>query len=620
MNIGERVGDYEIVRVLGAGGMGQVYQVRNVISERVEAMKILLPNMGSDPDLANRFLREIQVQAAMDHPNIARLYTAQQIGSQLVMFMEFVEGTSIEQLLESGPMGLGMAVNTALQVLDALAYAHAHGVVHRDIKPANIMRTPLGTVKLMDFGIARAKADRRLTQTGRTVGSLYYMSPEQIRGSEPDPRSDLYSVGISLYEMVTGKKPFQGDSDYSIMAAHLQETPVAPAEIVSSVPSGLSDIILAALAKDPTARFQNAGAFHKALSDFSKAMSDATQHVDTGSVAHLGVSTPPPLPDAPPPLPQAPATPPPPPSTPVAPSEPVYQAPSMPAPPPPTAGAPSAPGYQARAMPMSLPPPPVSGGSSRGGMVALAAFGVVAILGVAAWQGLKYMSRGEASQPAPAPPSVSGTPPVPVAQPAAPSGASDAASPRATPAGSTPPGGGAAGGLVPPSRPSASGQSPSGAIAPPGPVASRAQKAQTPKTTAIPQPVPAAPAAVTPVTRPAQASPPAVAEPSPSPARPSPAHAEPPRANAAQLNDLRKQYNLLAIRAGTVKSGLDSLKAQMARQGLGLRSDMVETENRMDYLMKEAMDSIRSGDAEGAKNNLDMAEQAVESLEKFLGR
>jgi serine/threonine protein kinase len=119
------------------------------------------------------------------------------------------------------------------QVLDALAYAHARGVVHRDIKPANIMRTPAGTVKLMDFGIARMQADRQLTKTGTTVGSLFYMSPEQINGGQPDSRSDLYSLGVTLYEMVTGRRPFGGDSDYSIMAAHLQKAPVAPMEIVA---------------------------------------------------------------------------------------------------------------------------------------------------------------------------------------------------------------------------------------------------------------------------------------------------------------------------------------------------------------------------------------------------
>ena len=265
MNIGERVGDYEIIEILGAGGMGQVYKVRNVVSERIEAMKVLLPNLESDPGLADRFLREIKTQAALDHPNIAKLNTAMRVGNQLVMIMEFVEGTSVAQLLERGGIPASASVSYASQVLDALAYAHKQGVVHRDIKPANIMVTPSGVAKLMDFGIARMKADQRMTQTGGAVGSLLYMSPEQIKGTEPDGRSDIYSLGITLYEMVTGRRPFTADSDFQLMSAHLMQAPVAPIEIIPGVPSDLNDIILMAIAKEPGQRFQSAEAFRGAL-------------------------------------------------------------------------------------------------------------------------------------------------------------------------------------------------------------------------------------------------------------------------------------------------------------------------------------------------------------------
>ena len=264
--VGETVGDYQIAAILGAGGMGRVYKVRNLISDRVEAMKVLLPNLESEPELVDRFLREIKVQASLDHPNIAALHTAQRVGNQLLMFMEFVEGESLESLLQRGPLPAAYGVNYIGQVAAALAYAHARGVIHRDIKPANMMLTPDGTVKLMDFGIAKAAADRRLTQTGHTVGSLYYMSPEQINGAQNlDARSDLYSLGVALYELVTGRRPFQGDSDYSIMAAHLQSTPVPPIQIDPNVPAPLNQIILTAIAKDPAQRFQSADAFHAAL-------------------------------------------------------------------------------------------------------------------------------------------------------------------------------------------------------------------------------------------------------------------------------------------------------------------------------------------------------------------
>src|SRR5579884_951902 len=266
LDIGATIGDYQIVGVLGAGGMGKVYKVRNVISDRIEAMKVLLPNLDSDRDLADRFVREIKVQASLDHPNIAGLHTAQRAENQLLMIMEYVEGSTIDTLMKNGRIPVREGVNYISQVLSALAYAHARGVIHRDIKPSNMMLTPEGVVKLMDFGIAKMTADHKLTQTGRTVGSLFYMSPEQIRGdTNLDARSDLYSVGISLYEIVTGRRPFAGDSDYSIMAAHLQQAPMPPVQLDPSLPPALNDVILMSIAKDPAQRFQSADAFRNAL-------------------------------------------------------------------------------------------------------------------------------------------------------------------------------------------------------------------------------------------------------------------------------------------------------------------------------------------------------------------
>jgi serine/threonine-protein kinase len=264
--IGSRVGDYEVLEVLGAGGMGRVYKVRNVISDRVEAMKVLLPDLEGDAELADRFMREIKVQASLDHPNIAALHTALRLDNQLLMLMEYVEGVTIETVLGSGRLPIDKAIDYTAQVLSALSYAHARGVVHRDLKPGNMIITPSGVVKLMDFGIAKMAADRKLTQVGSTVGSLYYMSPEQIKGAvDLDPRSDLYSLGISLYEMVTGARPFQGDSEYSIMAAHLETNPRPPIQLDPNLPAALSEIILMALEKDPAQRFQTADAFRAAL-------------------------------------------------------------------------------------------------------------------------------------------------------------------------------------------------------------------------------------------------------------------------------------------------------------------------------------------------------------------
>ncbi len=304
-NIGDRIGDYEIIDVLGAGGMGKVYKVRNVISERVEAMKVLLPNLVTDPDLADRFMREIKVQASLQHPNIAALHTALRVNNQLIMLIEFVEGNTIESVQRSGPIPVPKAIDYVRQVLLALSYAHSHGVIHRDIKPANMMLTPTGEVKLMDFGIAKISEDRRLTQTGRTVGSLYYMSPEQIQGDvDLGPPADLYSLGVSLYEMVTRTRPFQGDSDYSIMAAHLNSQPVPPIEIDPTLPSALSDVILMAIAKNPDQRFQTADAFRRALESISGQVPSAGSitkviggkaPVVAGPTAPLTPATPPPV-------------------------------------------------------------------------------------------------------------------------------------------------------------------------------------------------------------------------------------------------------------------------------------------------------------------------------------
>ena len=265
MEAKKRIGDYEILGELGSGGMGRVFRVRNVISDRVEAMKVLLPDLVGRQDLAARFLREIKVLAALNHPNIAALRTALTADNQLVMIMEYVEGQSVADRLAQGPIATADAIKYIDQVLDALSYAHAQGVVHRDIKPANMMLTPGGVVKVTDFGIARSAGDQTITVAGTTTGSLSYMSPEQVNGDATDPRSDLYSVGVSLYEMVTGERPFKADSDFAVMLAHLKQAPRPPIELQPWLAPGLNEIILRSIAKNPSDRFQSADEFRQAL-------------------------------------------------------------------------------------------------------------------------------------------------------------------------------------------------------------------------------------------------------------------------------------------------------------------------------------------------------------------
>jgi serine/threonine-protein kinase len=273
--VNTRIGDYQILNELGSGGMGRVYRVRNVISDRIEAMKVLLPDLVGQQELATRFLREIKLMASLNHPNIAQLRTAFTANNQLVMIMEYVEGSTLADRLEHGPIPVPEALNYIGAVLDALSYAHHQHVIHRDIKPANIMVTPEGAVKLMDFGIARAGDGHSLTMTGTTLGSLGYMSPEQVQGDPTDARSDLYSVGVSLYEMVTGQRPFRADSDFSLMTAHVRELPKPPIELQPGLPPELNEIILMSIAKDPAQRFQSAEAFANALSSVRAAASAA---------------------------------------------------------------------------------------------------------------------------------------------------------------------------------------------------------------------------------------------------------------------------------------------------------------------------------------------------------
>jgi serine/threonine-protein kinase len=265
LQIGDTVGDYQITGVLGRGGMGRVFRVRSLLTGREEAMKIVLPGLDENPDLAGRFLREIQVHASLQHPNIAALHTALRVEDRLIMLMELVDGASLEEKLRRGPMDIPAAAECIRQVLSALGFAHAHGVIHRDIKPANILLAADGTVKLTDFGIARSAAAARLTATGLTVGTLAYMSPEQIRSEEVDARSDIYSVGLTFYEMVTGRRAVQADTDHALMQAQLSVMPAEPAALNPFVPPAVSATIMRALAKGPARRFQTAAEFQAAL-------------------------------------------------------------------------------------------------------------------------------------------------------------------------------------------------------------------------------------------------------------------------------------------------------------------------------------------------------------------
>jgi eukaryotic-like serine/threonine-protein kinase len=283
---GQNIGDYEIITHLGQGGVGEVYKVRHVISQRVEALKLLRSDR-NQADLSDRFLREIRLLAGLSHPHIARLNTAFQHDDQIAMVMEFIEGEDLYSKLHSPwPHRAMEGINYVRQVLSALVYAHARGVIHRDIKPSNIMITFENEAKLLDFGMAFQSAEMSHTRPGYVLGSLHYMSPEQVRGERVDARSDLYSTGVTLYEILTGRRPFDGKTEYEVMTGHLREEPKRPADLNPSIPDPVSQTILRSMAKEASQRFQNAIDFLAALEGISF---DDAQTLET-----LAIKVPPP--------------------------------------------------------------------------------------------------------------------------------------------------------------------------------------------------------------------------------------------------------------------------------------------------------------------------------------
>jgi tRNA A-37 threonylcarbamoyl transferase component Bud32 len=270
LHVGEAIGDYRVIGIIGAGGMGQVFQVEHKLTKRKEAMKVLIADL-ADETQVQRFKREIEVQARLNHPNIAAVHNAFRLKDRMVLVMEFVEGQTLENLLKQGRPPLETGIDYVRQTLEALSYAHHDGVIHRDVSPANLMVTENGLVKLMDFGVAKSLGDLRLTDGGSMIGSLYYMSPEQVKGStDPDPRSDIYSAGAILYEIVTGKKAFDYEDRFSLMVAQVEEQPRPPSQIDPELPAELDDIILKALAKEPGQRYTSAKEFVTALEIFKQ--------------------------------------------------------------------------------------------------------------------------------------------------------------------------------------------------------------------------------------------------------------------------------------------------------------------------------------------------------------
>jgi serine/threonine-protein kinase len=256
-------GRYELHRRLGRGGMAEVYLARDQMLDRAVAVKVLFPALATDPGFVERFRREAQSAAGLNHPNIVSVYDWGEANGTYFIVMEYVEGESLAELLQSeGRLHPDRAAEMAADMASALGFAHRNGgVIHRDVKPGNVLLTREGTVKVADFGIARAmsdSSDRNLTKTGSVMGTATYFSPEQARGANVDPRSDVYSLGCVLYEMVIGHPPFSGENAVAIAYKHVQEQPTPPRHIDPAIPETLEAIILKCLAKNADNRYPSA--------------------------------------------------------------------------------------------------------------------------------------------------------------------------------------------------------------------------------------------------------------------------------------------------------------------------------------------------------------------------
>jgi serine/threonine protein kinase len=272
--IGKQIGPYIIQEKLGEGGMGVVYKGIHKDIEQTVAIKVLYPQYAKDENFRERFKREAKVQAKLHHPNVVNIlnYLEDEDGNMYIV-MEYVGGGSLEDKMRTGKISLSDSVSVIIQVLNALSYMHSNGIIHRDIKPSNIMFAD-SIVKVSDFGIAKPMSDKGLTKTGAIVGTVWYMAPEIIKGEIPTPASDLYAVGVILYQLLTGRTPFYGKTDFEVMKSHLEKEPQPPETLNPNLPPGTWDLVKKALAKSPKERFSSADEFKQALIDWFSRVED----------------------------------------------------------------------------------------------------------------------------------------------------------------------------------------------------------------------------------------------------------------------------------------------------------------------------------------------------------
>ncbi len=256
--IGKTVSHYRILEKLGEGGMGVVYKAEDVNLDRLVALKFLPSQISADNKEKKRFIHEAKAASALDHPNICTVHEIGQTAEgQLFIAMGYYKGRTLKDKIESGLMPIGDAVEVAIQIAEGLKKAHQESIVHRDLKPANVMITDEGSAKIVDFGLAKLKGMSRLTKAGTTIGTVAYMSPEQAMGKEVDQRTDIWSLGVILYEMLTGRLPFGGDYDQAVIYSIINEEPEPLSKACPDASSGLEQIVSQALTKEPAERYQH---------------------------------------------------------------------------------------------------------------------------------------------------------------------------------------------------------------------------------------------------------------------------------------------------------------------------------------------------------------------------